>query len=44
MKFLNAFGEKGGVWFAQGKTFEEAQTLHFSAVVTERDSPRKTRN
>ena len=25
--FLTAFGEKGGVWFAQGKTFEEAQAL-----------------
>lgn len=25
-KFLNAFGAKGGVWFAEGKTFEEAQT------------------
>ena len=27
-RFLDAFGEKGGVWFAQGKTFEEAQQLH----------------
>ncbi len=25
--FLTAFGDKGGVWFAQGKTFEEAQAL-----------------
>lgn len=37
MKFLNAFGDQGGVWFAQGKTFEEAQALHFAAVVTQRD-------
>ncbi len=37
MKFLNAFGDQGGVWFAQGKTFEEAQALHFAEVVTQRD-------
>ncbi len=27
-RFLDAFGEKGGVWFAQGKSFEEAQDLY----------------
>lgn len=27
-KFLDAFGDKGGVWFAQGKTFGEATELH----------------
>lgn len=27
-KFLSAFGDKGGVWFAQGKTFAEAQELY----------------
>ncbi|KKK48455.1 hypothetical protein LCGC14_3144950, partial [marine sediment metagenome] len=27
-RFLDAFGERGGVWFAQGKTFAEAQKLH----------------
>lgn len=26
-KFLDAFGDKGGLWFAQGKSFEEAQNL-----------------
>lgn len=26
-KFLQAFGDKGGVWFAEGKTFDEAQSL-----------------
>lgn len=26
--FLTAFGDQGGVWFAQGKTFEEARQLH----------------
>lgn len=27
-KFIDAFGNEGAVWFAQGKTFEEAQALH----------------
>jgi hypothetical protein len=26
-KFLDAFGDEGGVWFAQGKTFAEAQAI-----------------
>lgn len=26
-KFLNAFGQQGGVWYAQGKSFAEAQVL-----------------
>lgn len=26
-KFLDAFGPQGGVWFAEGKTFDEAQKL-----------------
>lgn len=34
-KFLTAFGEKGGVWFAQGKTFEEATHLHIEAITAE---------
>lgn len=33
--FLSAFGEKGGVWFAQGKTYEEAQTLFFQGLKDE---------
>jgi len=26
-RFLDAFGDQGGVWFAQGRSFEEAQAL-----------------
>jgi hypothetical protein len=26
-RFLNSFGEQGGVWFAEGKTFDDAQSL-----------------
>jgi hypothetical protein len=37
-KFLDAFGEKGGVWFAQGKTFEEAQKLHNEQLAAENKS------
>lgn len=29
-RFLDAFGDQGGVWFAQGKTFEEATSLHIA--------------
>jgi hypothetical protein len=31
-RFLEAFGDKGGLWFAQGKTFEQAQVLHLADV------------
>ncbi len=31
-QFMDAFGEKGAVWFAQGKTFSEAQTLFHAEV------------
>jgi hypothetical protein len=34
-KFLTAFGAKGGVWFAEGKTFEESQTLFTQELQTE---------
>jgi pyruvate/2-oxoglutarate dehydrogenase complex dihydrolipoamide acyltransferase (E2) component len=34
-KFLDAFGPQGGVWFAQGKSFAEAQALHLAAVTAE---------
>jgi len=27
-RFLSEFGDRGGVWFAEGKTFEEAAQLH----------------
>jgi len=33
--FLKAFGEKGGVWFAEGKSWEEAQRLFVEAVKAE---------
>lgn len=32
-QFMDAFGEKGAVWFAQGKTFGEAQNLFNAEVV-----------
>ena len=31
-RFLDAFGDQGGVWFAQGKTFEDATQLHIEAL------------
>lgn len=31
--YLAAFGDQGGVWFAQGKTFAEAQLLHTAALL-----------
>ena len=31
-KFLDAFGDQGAVWFAQGKTFEEARDLYIAAL------------
>lgn len=33
--FLDAYGDKGGVWFAQGKTFEEAGQLHVEQLAAE---------
>jgi len=36
--FLAAFGDKGGVWFAQGKSFEEAQNLFLADVKAEVES------
>lgn len=35
--FLQAFGDKGGVWFAQGKAFDECQMLFIGEMKTERD-------
>jgi hypothetical protein len=32
--FLSAFGDQGGVWFAQGKTFDQATQLHLAAQTT----------
>jgi hypothetical protein len=31
-RFLSAFGKMGGVWYAEGKTFAQAQALHFKAL------------
>ena len=32
-EFLSAFGSDGGVWFAEGKSFDEAQTLFNAKLV-----------
>ena len=34
-KFLADFGPQGGVWFAEGRTYEEAQALHRAAQAEE---------
>ncbi|HUS46148.1 MAG TPA: hypothetical protein VM219_08995 [Phycisphaerae bacterium] len=34
-RFVEAFGAKGGEWFADGRTFDEAQALHVEALVAE---------
>lgn len=34
-RFLDAFGDRGGVWFAEGRTFEEATQLHVAALQEE---------
>jgi len=31
-RFLTAFGAEGGVWFAEGKSFEDCQALQLSAL------------
>jgi len=31
-RFVNAFGDKGAVWFAEGKSFEEARSLQLSGL------------
>lgn len=36
-RFLAAFGDRGGVWFAQGKTFAEAQEAYIAELRAERD-------
>jgi len=42
-KFLNAFGDRGGVWYAEGKSFDEARDLH-TAEQAERIEALETRN
>jgi len=37
-KFLDAFGPKGGEWFAAGKSFAEAQELHASELRAENEA------
>lgn len=31
-KFLDAFGPQGGVWFAEGKSFDEAQQMYIKSL------------
>lgn len=40
-RFLEAFGDQGGVWFAQGKTFNECQELFTSSLKDENEKLRK---
>jgi hypothetical protein len=35
--FLAAFGDQGGVWFAQGKSFAQCQALFHQQIVADRD-------
>jgi len=35
--FLDAFSDKGGTWFAEGKTFEEAQLLYIAELKSENE-------
>lgn len=37
-RFLDAFGDKGGVWFAQGMTFEQAQEQYVKELKAENDA------
>lgn len=39
-KFLEAFGDQGGVWFAQGKSFEECQSLFVANMRKENEELR----
>jgi hypothetical protein len=34
-KFLTAFGDRGGKWFAEGKSFDEAQALYTKSLADE---------
>jgi len=40
-KFLDAFGDKGGVWFAEGRSFEQAQVLFSQHQAAEVDRLKK---
>jgi hypothetical protein len=37
-RFLECFGDRGGVWFAEGKTFSEAQQLYVAELLEENKS------
>lgn len=37
-KFLDAFGDQGGVWYAQGKSFDECQVLYTKQLREENES------
>ena len=41
-QFLESFGDQGGIWFAQGKSFEQAQQLYLSAVQAEVEALKKS--
>jgi hypothetical protein len=40
-RFISNFGPDGGLWFAEGLSFEEAQDRHMSGVIQERDDLRE---
>ena len=40
-RFLDSFGDRGGVWFAQGKSFAEATELFISELRTENEALRQ---
>lgn len=40
-RFLDAFGDQGGVWFAQGKSFEECQVLYTQQLRAENEALKK---
>lgn len=41
-KFLTAFGDRGGKWFAEGVSFDEAQTLFTKSLADEVTALKKT--
>lgn len=41
LRFLEAFGDVGGVWFAQGKTFSEAMNLYVDSLKSENEQLRQ---
>lgn len=37
-RFVTAFGAQGGVWYAEGKSFDEATQLHIAGLKAENDA------